>query len=323
MKFLIHAASAALVAIGLAQPAAADTYPSRYITMIVPFSPGGTSDTVVRPLAEVMGKIMGQRVIVVNKPGAGGAIGMAFASKAAPDGYTLMMALPSISSIPVTDKLSGKAPSYSTNQFEAIARITSDPTIVMMRANAKWKNFDDFVKDAKARPGQIAYSSAGVYSVSHVSMLRLTQAVGIDLLHVPYGGGGELITAVLGSQVDLGSNTYSTLSPFFEAGKLRPLIVQGSERMPGWPDVPTTKDLGYDAAYEFWSGVFAPAGLPADIKTKLREVIKKAAADPEFVNAMKQLRTEVRYLDAPEFDRFWREDERGQITVLNRIKKID
>jgi tripartite-type tricarboxylate transporter receptor subunit TctC len=322
MKQLIHAASAALMVLGMSQAAVADTYPSKPITIIVPFSPGGASDNVARPLAQAMSKVLNERVIVVNKVGAGGGIGMAFASKAAPDGYTLMLGLPSISSIPVTDKMTGKAPSYSTDQFEAIARITSDPTIVAIRADSKWKNFADFLKDAKAQPGKISYSSAGMYSVSHISMLRLTHAAGIDMLHVPYGGGGELIMALRGGQVELGSNTYGSLSQHIKTGKLRALIVQGTERLPELPDTPTTKDLGYDATYEFWAGLFAPAGLPADVKTKLRDTVRKVAADPEFAQALKGSGTVVRYLDAPEFEKFWREDEKGQIAVLNRIGQV-
>lgn len=323
MKCLIHAAGAALMALCLMQPSVADTYPSKPITIIVPFSPGGASDNVARPLALTMSRVMNERVIVVNKVGAGGGIGMAFASKAAPDGYTLMLGLPSISSIPVTDKLTGKHPSYTTDQFEAIARITSDPTIVAIRSDSKWKNFADFLKDAKARPGQINYSSAGMYSVSHVSMLMLTHAAGIDMLHVPYGGGGELIMALLGGQVELGSNTYGSLSQHIIGGKLRALIVQGNERLPELPDTPTTKELGYDATYEFWTGLFAPAGLPADVKTKLREAVKQVAMDPEFARALKGSGTVVRYLDAPEFDKFWRQDEKGQTTALNRLGKVD
>ena len=320
---IVHIAAAALLALGVTGQSVADTYPSRPITMVVPFSPGGVSDTTARPLAVLMSKVLGQPIVVENRAGAGGAIGMAHAAKAAPDGYTLMMALPSISAIPVADKLQGKKPSYSTSQFEAIARVSADPTVVLVRSDSKWKTLKDLIDDAKQRPGEISFSSSGIYGTTHVAMERFAHAADIKLLHVPYGGGGEQVSALLGNHVQATSQTYGNTSQHIKSGAFRPLAVQSAERLTTLPDVPTLKELGYDAEYYLWAGLFAPAGLPDDVKNTLRDAARKAIADPAFEKTMAGMGTPIQYLDAPEFETFWRTDEQHQTKVINTIGKVD
>lgn len=323
MKNAILAAIAALLALGVSNASLAESYPSKPITIIVPFSPGGVSDTTARPLAAIMAKMLGQPMIIVNKAGAGGAIGMAHAGKAAPDGYTLMMALPSISAIPAADKLTGKPVSYTTDQFEAIARVSADPTILVVRTDSKWKTLADLVKDAKAQPGSISFSSSGIYGTTHVAMERFAHAANIKLLHAPYGGGGEQVLALLSGQVNATTQTYGNLSAHILSGKFRPLAVQSAERLPKLPDVPTMKELGYDAEYYLWAGLFAPKGISADVKTKLRTSAKAAIADPAFEKIMSGMGTPIQYMDAPEFEKFWRTDEKHQIDVINSIGKVN
>src|SRR5919108_1158346 len=177
-------------------------YPSKPITMIVPFPPGGVADIVGRPLAAQMEKVLKQPVVVVNRTGAGGAVGMASVAKSAPDGYTILMALSSISIFPVSDRINGKTPSYEMKDFAPIALITADPTVLVVSADSPWHNLKEFVATAKAYPGQINYSSSGVYGTLHVAMEIFANSAGIKLFHVPYQGGGPALTALLGGQVE-------------------------------------------------------------------------------------------------------------------------
>lgn len=313
----------ALVSAGVAGPSLAETYPARPITMVIPFSPGGVSDTTARPLAVIMSKLLGQPIIVENRPGAGGAIGMARAARALPDGYTIMMTLPSISAIPVADKLAGKQPPYTTSQFDAIARVSADPTVLVVRSNSKWHTLKELIDDAKQRPGEISFSSSGIYGTTHVAMERFAHGADIKLLHVPYSGGGEQVSALLGSHVQATTQTYGNMSQYIKNGTFRPLAVQSAERLPTLPDVPTMKELGYDAEYYLWAGLFAPVGLPAKIKDKLRDAARQAIADPTFEQTLSTMGTPIQYLDAPEFDKFWHIDEQHQIKVINTIGKIN
>src|SRR4051794_15643432 len=167
-----------------------EAYPSRAVTMIVPFPPGGVADIVGRPLATVMQKSLKHPVVVVNRTGAGGAVGMAAVAKSAPDGYTILMGLSSISIFPVSDRINGKEPLYEMSDFSPIALVTADPTVLVVRSESPYKTLQEFVAGAKARPGKINYSSSGVYGTLHVAMEIFANAAGIQLFHVPYQGGG-------------------------------------------------------------------------------------------------------------------------------------
>lgn len=322
LKIPYFAACIAL-ALGASCPAVADVYPSRPITMVIPFSPGGVSDTTGRPLAVLMSKILGQPIVVENRAGAGGAIGMAYASKAEPNGYTIMMALPSISAIPVADELQGKQPSYSTSKFDGIARVSADPTVISVRGDGKWKTLQELIDDAKQNPESISFSSSGIYGTTHVAMERFAHAAGIKLLHVPYGGGGEQVSALLGGHVQATSQTYGNTSQHIKSGAFRPLAVQSAERLPALPDVPTLKELGMDAEYYLWAGLFAPAGMPEDVKGKLRDAARQAIADPSFEKTMSGMGTPIQYQDAADFDKFWRTDELQQAQVIKTIGKVN
>ncbi|HVJ23303.1 MAG TPA: tripartite tricarboxylate transporter substrate binding protein, partial [Burkholderiales bacterium] len=284
---------------------AQESYPSKPITMIVPFPPGGVADIVGRPLAAQMEKTLKQPVVVMNRTGAGGAVGMAAVAKAAPDGYTILMGLSSISIFPVSDRINGKTPSYEMKDFAPIALITADPTVLVVSADSPWKNLKEFVASAKAYPGKINYSSSGVYGTLHVSMEIFANAAGIKLFHVPYGGGGPALTALLGGQVHALASGPAPAVGQIKAGKMRALASWSSERLPLMPDVPTFKELGYDAEFYIWSGVFAPAAIPTPVLDRLRAAVREAATSPEFKGAMEKVQTPVNYLDAPAFRTYW------------------
>src|SRR6266571_7452466 len=181
---------------------AQDSYPSKPVTMVNPFPPGGVVDIVGRPLAALMEKTLKQPVVMVNRPGAGGAVGMASVARAPADGYTILMGLSSISIFPVSDRINGKAPPYELKDFAPIALVTADPTVLVVRTDSPYKTLRDFVEAAKANPGKINYSSSGVYGTLHVAMEIFANAAGIKLFHIPYQGGGPAVTALLSGQVE-------------------------------------------------------------------------------------------------------------------------
>ncbi len=304
---------------GLAQ----DAYPSKPITMIVPFPPGGVADIVGRPLAASMEKALKQPVVIVNRAGAGGAVGMAWVAKAAPDGYTILMGLSSISIFPVSDRINGKAPSYEMKDFVPIALITADPTVLVVSADSPWKTLKEFVDSAKAYPGKINYSSSGVYGTLHVAMEIFANAAGIKLFHVPYQGGGPALTALLGGQVHALASGPAPAVGQIKAGKMRALASWSTERLPLMPEVPTFKELGYDAEFYIWSGVFAPAAIPTVVLDRLRAAVRDAANSPEFKGTMEKVQTPVSHLDAPAFRSYWERDAARLKVALEKIGKVE
>ncbi|MEP6841161.1 MAG: tripartite tricarboxylate transporter substrate binding protein, partial [Bradyrhizobium sp.] len=177
-------------------------YPSRNITMIVPFPPGGQADLAARPIAQALERILGKPVIVDNRAGGGGgSVGNAQAARAEPDGYTLCMTLSSLAVLPEADRLFDRPVSYEVSQFAPVARVLADPTLLAVPASAPWKTLQDFVDDAKKRPGQIPYGSSGPYGTLHVAMEMFAASAGIKLLHVPFRGAGPALTALLSGTV--------------------------------------------------------------------------------------------------------------------------
>ena len=320
----LRAWSVTLVALALAVPASAqEAFPAKPISLVVPFPPGGVADIVARPAADAMSRYLKQPVVIENKAGAGGGIGMGYVAKAKPDGYTLLLALSSISIIPEADKVTGRTPLYSLDQFVPIARFTADPTVLAVRAESPWKTLHDFIADAKRRPGAITYGSSGNYGTMHMPMEMFASSAGIKLLHVPYTGGGPAVVALLSGNVDALSTGPSTVIQHVKAGKVRVLASWGDKRLASLPDVPTLSESGVDAVFFQWSALFAPAGTPEAVVAKLREAARAAATDNTFVTALAALETPVQYLDAPELQRFWEADAKKLAEAVRRVGKLE
>ena len=307
----------------LSSAAAAQDYPAHPITMVVPFPPGGVADIVGRPLAAVMQKSLKQPVVIVNRTGAGGVVGMASVAKAQADGYTILMGLSSISIFPVSDRINGKTPQYELKDFAPIALVTADPTVLVVRADGPYKTVKDFVEAAKKNPGKINYSSSGVYGTLHVAMEIFANAAGIKLFHVPYQGGGPAVTALLAGQVEASAQGPAAVIGQVKGGKMRALASWGTERLKLLPDIPTFKELGYDAEFYIWSGVFVPAATPAPIVSRLRQAVNEAANSDEFKTAMDKVQTPIAYLDAPEFQNYWDKDAARLKAALEKIGKVE
>ncbi len=306
-----------------ALPAAAqEIFPTRPIQMIVPFPPGGVADITGRPVAHVMGRLLKQSVVVVNKGGAGGSVGAAQAAHAQPDGYTILMALSSISVLPVADRLQGRPPAYELDQLAPIALISADPTVLVVRADGPYRTLKDLVNAAKAKPATINYGSSGVYGTLHVAMEIFAEAAGIKLFHIPYQGGGPAVAALLGGQIDALASGPAAAIGQIKGGKMRALAVWGDKRLASMPDVPSMKELGYDATFYIWSGLFAPAATPPAVMSVLRDAVRRTVEDAEFKDAMAKVETPIAYLDAPEFKVFLDRDAARLRLAVERIGKV-
>jgi tripartite-type tricarboxylate transporter receptor subunit TctC len=316
-------AVAASLLIGTVYAQGQETYPSKPISLVVPFPPGGVADIVARPFAEALGRALGTPVVIDNKAGAGGGIGMGFVAKARPDGYTLLLALSSISILPEADKVIGRSPMFQFDQFVPIARLTADPTVLAVRADSSWKTLAEWVADAKKRPGTISYGSSGNYGTMHVPMEMFAASAGIKLLHVPYTGAGPAVIGLLAGNIDAVATGPSTVIAHVKAGKVRVLASWGDKRLAALPEVPTLVESGYEAVFFQWSGLFAPAGTPEPVLTRLREAARIAAADPKFVGALASLDTPVQYMDAPDLQRFWDADIKTLGAVVRRVGKLE
>jgi len=302
---------------------AQDGYPSKPITMVNPFPPGGVADVVGRPLASLMERSLKQPVVMINRPGAGGAVGMASVAKGPTDGYTILMGLSSISIFPVADRVNGKSPAFELSDFAPIALVTADPTVLVVRTDGPYKTLKDFVDAAKANPGKINYSSSGVYGTLHVAMEIFANSAGIKLFHVPYQGGGPAVTALLGGQVEALASGPAAAIGQIKGGKMRALASWSTERLKLLPDIPTFKELGYEAEFYIWSGVFVSAGTPAAIQTRLRAAVREAATSDEFKAAMEKVSTPVSYLDAPEFKKYWDRDAARLKVAVEKIGRVE
>jgi tripartite-type tricarboxylate transporter receptor subunit TctC len=315
----------ALAAGGSAAPAwSQERWPSRSITMVVPFPPGGQADLAARPIAAALEKILGQSVVVENRGGAGGAIGNAAVAKAEPDGHTILMTLSSLAVLPESERLFGRAPSYEVSQLAPIARVLADPTVLGVPADAPWKTLKELVDDAKKRPGEIPYGSSGPYGTLHVSMEMFANAAGIKLLHVPYRGAGPAVTGLLSGQIQALASAPGVFKPHVDAGKVRILANWGAERVPAFPDVATFKELGYpDVEFYIWAGLFGPKGLPEPITARLREAMKKAMSDAEVRKTFENAGSPPSYQDASDFARFVDTDSARLITAVQKIGKVE
>jgi tripartite-type tricarboxylate transporter receptor subunit TctC len=318
-RFLCAAGLVAAAGLVFAQGA----FPTKPVTMIVPFPPGGLADTVGRPVAEAMSRNLGEPVVIENRGGAGGGIGMAVAAKAPADGYTILMALSSYSVLPEADKVLGRQQMYAFNALRPIARITADPVVLAVRADAPWKTVKDFVEDARKRPGAINFGSSGNYGTMHVPMEILKQVANVHLTHIPYTGAGPAVVALLSGQVDALATGPATVLQHVKSGRIRVLGHWGVGKLQTMPDVPSLKQAGYDAEYAQWSGLFVPANTPEPVVQRLRAAARAAANDPKVKDVILNAGSPVLYQDAPEFEKYVQNDVRRMSDVVKKIGKVE
>ena len=313
--------AASLMAFGAAR--AQTSYPDKPITMIVPFPPGGVADTVARPVAEALGRELKVAVLVENKAGAGGALGIGQAARAAPDGYTLLLSLSSISILPEADRILDRKPAYQLEQFKPIARFTADPTVLVVRADAPWRTLGEFIAELKRKPGTYNYGSSGNYGTMHVPMEMLKAAAGFRMTHIPYTGAGPAVIALLGGQVDALATGPSTVVQLIQAGKLRALAHWGPQPLAALPGVPSLTHAGYPVRFAQWSALFVPSKTPDEVVQRLRAAAAKVAADPAVRQVVAKAGSPIEYLDAPEFQTYWDADAAAMTQAVRRIGKLE
>ncbi len=314
---LIAAATAAAGGVARAQ-----SYPGKPIQLVVPAAAAGLADLVARVLAATLERILQQPVTVQNRIGAGGLIGTAFVAKAPADGYTLLISLTSHATLPEAEQVRGRAPAYELNQFKAIARVSYEPTLLVASNAAGEQGLKKLVERARKAPMTVSYASTGYYANSHVGIEGFAQAAGLKLIHAPYQGGAQALSAVAGGQVDLTTAGVATAASFAKSGRLRILGVLGNKRIATMPDVPTLRELGYDTDYYVWTGLFAPAATPAPVLDTLRRAMKTASTDPQFKAALEKMETTLDYQDAPEFERFVQAEGQRLGEITRRIGKV-
>lgn len=273
-------ALAAGLALGMGTVASAqDGYPNKPITMVVPASAGGTTDLAARMTAQALGPVLGQTLVVENKGGGNGNIAAAQVKRAEADGYTLLM---QYSGFHVISPHLGKS-SWELKDFVPVANVLSAPQIVVVRGDLPVSTMQELVAYAKANPMKLNYASSGNGSLQHVTGVQLERAAGVQMMHVPYKGTGPALQDLLGGQVDLTFGTAPPFMPHIQAGKLKVLAVTGKERLPSLPDVPTTAETGFPGVNATsWFAMFAPAGTPAAIVSKLESDVRNALAEPAF-----------------------------------------
>jgi tripartite-type tricarboxylate transporter receptor subunit TctC len=317
------AGSAAAAAALTIQPSfAQDAYPSRPVTLINPFPPGGAADTVGRPFAALLEPLMKQPVVIETKAGAAGQVGAQFAANAKPDGYTLLIHIVSLSGFAEVDKLFGREPKFTRADFIPLARFTEGPMALIVNSETPYKTLKELVDDAKKRPDQIVFSSSGLYGALHLPTVLFMNAAGIKMRHLPTNGGGPALTALLGNNSQVLATSIAAASNHLKAGKARALAVYSAKRVPSLPDVPTMKELGYDVEFYLWVGLFAPKGTPEAVQKKVREEAKKAVNSDKFKEAITNIGDRVEYMDQPEFAKFWDEDAKRVESAVKSIGKV-
>ena len=304
IRFL-HVA-ALLLSLAVPLVSAAQDYPARPVRVIVPFSPGGAVDGPMRLIAQELGKRWGQQVVVENKPGAGATIGADMVAKAAPDGYTLLLASQTNA---ISATLYQKLPYDPVEDFAPVTLIGREPGVLVVNPSLPVKTLPEFLAYVKARPGQVDYASSGNGSGQHLFMAMLASMTGMQLSHVPYKGSGQATTDLLAGQVMASIPGTAGMVGHIKAGKLRPLAVTGSTRSSQLPDVPTVAEQGV-AGYEayVWMGLMAPKGTPAPIIDKIYRDVKEVLAGNEVKSYMATAGIEIVGSTPAEFGAFFRHE---------------
>ncbi len=306
-----------LAILSLGAVATAQEFPTKPIELVIPYGPGGSHDLTARALASVAHQYLGQPMLVVLKPGGGGAVGSQYVIRAKPDGYTLMLGGTGPNTI---FALVQKAP-IGPDQFTSVARINYSPAIFSVRAEAPWKTFGEVLDYMKKNPGKFNFANTGPWGAADFPMRMVAQAAGVEYNNIPFDGGGPALLAVLGGHADGSFLFTAQLLPQIGAGKMRPLAVTDTKRLRDLPNVRTLREQGVDVVFTQWRSVLAPKGIPQGIAEKLEAAFKRMTEDSSFQALIKQLGDEIQFQGRKEFEMTWRQEWDGFAKVVASAQK--
>ena len=316
-RHLVQLAAASLAAASLGAHAQA-SFPARPIKLLVAFPAGGPTDITMRQLAENAGKVLGQPVIVENKPGAGGTLPAQQLQTVPADGYTLAQVPLGVFRLPYTTKMTWDP----VKDISYVINLTGYAFGIVVPADSPIKNWNDFVAYAKANPGKLNYGSTGTLTSPHLTTELIAQKLGLQLNHVPYKGSAELAQAITGGHIMAAADS-TGFAPLVQAGKLRVLNTWGDKRLEKFPDAPTLKELGLDIVQNSPFGLGAPRGTPPEVVKKLHDAFRKAMEDPSYVQALARYDMLPIYMDSAQYTRFAQETfarEKALVEKLGLVK---
>jgi tripartite-type tricarboxylate transporter receptor subunit TctC len=311
-EFLALASAAACAA--FARGAAAQSFPSRPIEIVVPVAPGGGTDIVARAFAEVARKYLPQPMVVLNRPGASGAIGMQEVLNARPDGYKVGLVYSDLAILPGLKRVR-----FSSDDFHLIALLNADPGAVVVPVDSPWRSIEDMVAEAKRRPGTVKLGNSGPGSIWHMAAAAMEDKVGAEFLHVPFTGSAPGLAALMGNHVEAVATSPGEASSYVQGGKMRILAVMAEERAAGFPQVPTLKERGFDVSVGVWRGLAVHRGTPAPVAAALTEVARRTAEDLAFRDALTRASLTFTYADGDAFTALANRDREVFRQLIERL----
>lgn len=315
MHFKYVLIAATCLALGATSATAQSGYPNKPIKLIVPFGPGGTSDIMARMMQQPLGEALGRAVVIENKAGAGGAIGMNSLKTAAPDGYTIGLSVIGPEILQPALRSTG----YSSNDFEHLCGTYEVPLVLMAKPDARYQQLSDVMDEAKADPAAFIYGSSGTGTVLHLSMAMLLDQAKANGLHVPYKSSNDMVTGLLGGQVAAFTETPTIATQY----KLKSLAVLAKERLAAYPDVPTSAEAGFDLQASVWGGFIAPKGLPVEIRDKLEQACEQAAHSAFYQEKAKQVNTPLVWRDGKAYEAFVNQEKQRYTHLIESLNLAD
>ena len=296
--------------------AAQAAFPEKEVQIIVPYAAGGATDLIFRALAESSAKYLGKAVVIVNRPGGGGAVGFTEGAKAKPDGYTLTAVITPVTILPHQVKTA-----FTYRDFAPIINVVDDPSMFLVRADAPWKSLKEFIDYAKKNPNMITVGNSGAGGGVHLVALAFERAAGVRFNHIPFAGGGPSVTALLGGHINAVSVSPPEGISQVKAGKLRIIALFADERFELFPDVPTVKEQGIPFSMGMWRGLAAPKGTPPEVIKTLHDAFKKGMDDPVFKKNAHDMSVKLYYLGPGPFEKRMADDDRHFGNLVAEIKK--
>jgi tripartite-type tricarboxylate transporter receptor subunit TctC len=304
------------LALALPAPAFAQQFPAKEVSIIIPYAPGGATDLVFRALANSTQKYLGKAVVVVNKAGGGGTVGVVEAQRAKPDGYTLLTAITPLTILPHQVKTT-----FTYQDFEPIINVVQDPVMFQVQAQAPWKTLQEFLDYARRNPGIITVGNSGAGGGVHLIALAFEKAAGVKFNHIPFAGGGPSVTALLGGHINAVSVSPPEGIPQVKAGKLRIMALFSERRMSDFADVPTVREQGVDFALGQWRGLAAPKGTPPEAIRILHDAFKKGMEDAAFVKNAADMSVTLAYIGPADFGKLMAADHERFGKLVAEIRK--